>query len=287
MRRPQVSPVVLVLLAVGSVQFGGALAATLIPAVGALGSVTLRLAIAAAVMLAVLRPRVRGYDAGDWATVAGFAVALASMNAAFYASLSRLPIGAAVTIEFVGPLLLAAVLSRLAKDFVAVAVAALGVVLVSGVIGTSTERLDPVGVVLALLAGASWAAYILLSARTGRRFPKLDGLALAMVIATLIVAPVGVVTAGPRLWHVDILLQGAAIAMLSSVIPYSLELLALRRMHAAVFGVLLSLEPAVAAVAGFLVLGQRLTGTQLVGLTAVVLASAAVTRRTEPAPPEP
>ena len=219
MRRPQVSPVVLVLLAVGSVQFGGALAATLIPAVGALGSVTLRLAIAAAVMLAVLRPRVRGYDAGDWATVAGFAVALASMNAAFYASLSRLPIGAAVTIEFVGPLLLAAVLSRLAKDFVAVAVAALGVVLVSGVIGTSTERLDPVGVVLALLAGASWAAYILLSARTGRRFPKLDGLALAMVIATLIVAPVGVVTAGPRLWHVDILLQGAAIAMLYSVIP--------------------------------------------------------------------
>lgn len=283
MSRPQMPPVVLVFLAIGSVQFGAALAATLLPVVGAVGSVTLRLAIAAAVMLAVLRPTVRGYGVADWVTVAGFGASLALMNTAFYASLSRLPIGAAVTVEFVGPLLLAAALSRLAKDLLAVAVAAIGVVLVSGVLGVGTARLDPLGVLLALLAGASWAAYILLSARTGRRFPKLDGLALAMGIATLLVAPIGVATAGPRLWHTDVLLKGAAIAMLSSVVPYSLELLALRRMRAAVFGVLLSLEPAVAALAGFLVLGQVLSATQLVGMAAVV----AVTRRDEPAPPEP
>ena len=287
MPRPHSSPIVLVLLAIASVQFGAALATTLLPVVGAVGSVTLRLAIAAVLMLAVLRPSVRGYGVGDWATVAGFGVSLALMNTAFYASLSRLPIGAAVTVEFVGPLLLAAVLSRLARDLLAVALAAVGVVLVSGAFGVGSTRLDPVGVLLALLAGASWAAYILLSARTGRRFPKLDGLALAMGVATLVVAPVGILTAGPRLWHTDILLTGAAIALLSSVVPYSLELLALRRLRAAVFGVLLSLEPAVAALAGFLVLGQVLDGVQLLGMTAVVAASAVVTRSEEQALPEP
>nr|WP_174270597.1 EamA family transporter [Mobilicoccus pelagius] len=285
-RRPHVPPLVLVLLAIGSVQFGGALAVTLLPLVGTLGSVTLRLAIAAAVMLAVLRPSVAGYDRHDWATVAAFGGALALMNTAFYASLTRLPIGAAVTVEFIGPLLLAAVLSRLARDLVAVGVAAVGVVLVSGVLGTGA-RLDSVGVLLALLAGAAWAAYIVLSARTGRRFPKLDGLAFSMAVATVLVAPAGLVTAGARLWEPDALVRGLGIALLSSVLPYSFELLALRRMSAAVFGILLSLEPAVAALAGFLVLGQVLTGTQILGMVAVVAASASVTRREEPAPPEP
>ena len=152
MPRPHSSPIVLVLLAIASVQFGAALATTLLPVVGAVGSVTLRLAIAAVLMLAVLRPSVRGYGVGDWATVAGFGVSLALMNTAFYASLSRLPIGAAVTVEFVGPLLLAAVLSRLARDLLAVALAAVGVVLVSGAFGVGSTRLDPVGVLLALLA---------------------------------------------------------------------------------------------------------------------------------------
>ncbi len=268
-------------------QFGGALAATLIPLVGVAGSVALRLAIAGALMLVLLRPGVRGHSRRDWGTVIAFGCSLALMNSAFYASLARLPIGVAVTIEFVGPLVLSAVLSRRARDLVAVAAAAVGVVLVSGVAGTHVDRLDPVGVALALIAGGAWAAYILLSARAGARFPRLDGLALAMLVATVIVAPVGIATAGRELLAPDVLLKGAGIAVLSSVLPYSLELLALRRLKASVFGVLLSLEPAVAAFAGLLVLGQSLSPMQLAGMAAVVAASASVTRKEPGAPPEP
>lgn len=283
---PRVPATALVLLAIASVQFGGALAVTLLPVVGVVGSVALRLGIAAVVMLAILRPRVRGYSARDWATVAAFGAALALMNSTFYASLERLPIGIAVTIEFVGPLTLSAVLSRKVRDLVAVAVASAGILLISGIGAGSVDRLDPVGVALALTAGASWAAYILLSARTGARFPQLDGLAIAMVVASLIVTPWGIASAGASLLQADVLLRGAGIALLSSVLPYSLELLALRTMKANVFGVLLSLEPAVAALAGLLVLGQVLTGVQLCGMAAVVLASAAVTGREKPAPTE-
>jgi len=268
---------VLVLLAIASVQFGGALAVTLLPLVGVLGSVALRLGLAAIVMLAILRPRLSGHSARDWMTVAAFGAALALMNSTFYASLERLPIGIAVTIEFVGPLTLSAVLSRKVRDLVAVAVAAVGILLISGIGVSSVETLDTVGVALALTAGASWAAYILLSARTGARFAQLDGLAFAMVVASLIVMPWGIASAGSALLQAEVLLKGAGIALLSSVLPYSLELLALRTMKANVFGVLLSLEPALAALAGLLILGQVLTGVQMFGMAAVVIASAAVT----------
>lgn len=273
---------VLVVAAIVSVQFGGALAATLLPLVGVAGSVTLRLVIAVAILLLLARPRLRGYRAADWATVVAFGVALAGMNLAFYASLSRLPLGVAVTIEFVGPLALAAVLSRRRRDAAAVATAALGVVLISRVIEVRWADLDHVGIGFALLAGAAWAAYIVLSGRTGQRFPQLDGLTLAMVVAAILVAPAGVGTAGAGLLAPDVLLRGAGIALLSSVLPYSLELFALRRMRAHVFGVLLSLEPALAALAGYVVLRQVLTPVQLVGMALVVAASIAVAR---PSPP--
>ncbi|GMA39466.1 EamA family transporter [Mobilicoccus caccae] len=285
--KPRVPATVLVLLAIASVQFGGALAVTLIPLVGVLGSVTLRLAIASAIMLAILRPKVRGHSRGDWCTVAAFGVALAAMNSAFYASLERLPIGIAVTVEFVGPLMLAAVLSRRARDLIAVAIAAVGILLISGIGPTPVDRLDIVGVALALTAGAAWAAYILLSARTGARFPHLDGLAFAMTIATVLVAPMGIATAGASMLEPEVLLRGAGIAVLSSVLPYSLELLALRHLRANVFGVLLSLEPAVAALAGLVVLGQVLSVIQMLGMAAVVAASASVTRREPTPPPDP
>lgn len=276
-------PVALVLGAVVSVQFGGALAATLIPVVGVAGSVALRLAFAVLVMLAVARPSLRGYSASDWRTVIAFGVALGGMNAAFYASLARLPLGVAVTIEFVGPLVLAAALSRRLRDVFAVAVAALGVVLIAEVARVDWADLDLVGIGLALLAGAAWAAYIVLSGRTGARFPRLDGLAIALVVAAVIVTPFGLLTAGERLVQPDALLKGLGIAVLSSVLPYSLELLALRRLRAKVFGILLSLEPAVAALAGYLVLGQHLRGLQLLGMGCVVAASASVTRSDTPA----
>lgn len=276
------SPVVLVLLAVLSVQFGGALAATLLPLVGVTGSVTLRLLLGVVVLLAIARPRIRGYSRSDWLTVIAFGLALAAMNTAFYASLTRLHIGVAVTIEFIGPLLLAAVLSRRLRDALAVLAAGVGVVLISEVATTDWAHVDFVGIGLALLAGAMWAAYIILSGRTGARFPRLDGLTLAMVVAAVAVTPFGIATAGSTLVSTEALTRGFGIALLSSVVPYSLELLALRSLDAQVFGILLSLEPAVAALAGYLVLGQHLVPAQLAGMVLVVLASAAVTRSGPP-----
>ena len=274
----------LVLAAIISVQFGGAMAVTLIPLVGVFGSVTLRLTIAAAVLLVMVRPRLKGRTTGDWLVVGSFGAVLGMMNLFFYGALARIPIGVTVTVEFIGPLVLATVLSHRHKDLLAVAGAAVGVVLISGVTSTPWARIDLAGLGLALAAGASWAAYIVFSGRTGSRFAQLDGLAIAMTIATVLVAPVGVATAGSTLWTPDALWRGAIIAVLSSVLPYSLELIALRRLAANVFGILLSLEPAVAALAGLLVLGQHLSAPQLLGMACVVAASGLVMgRRSGPA----
>jgi len=263
-----------VLAGIVSVQFGGALAATLVPLIGAGGSVVLRLLFASALLLVFVRPRWRGHSRRAWLTVIAFGVALGLMNFTFYSSLAHLPIGVAVTIEFIGPLSLAAALSRRWLDAVAVAAAAAGVVLISEALSTPFADLEKTGIALALLAGAFWAAYIVLAGRTGGEFPKLEGLALAMVVATVVTLPLGI-TSAPS-WSPDILLKAFGIAVLSSVLPYSLELLALRRLSAKVFGILLSLEPAFAALAGLLVLGQVLSPTQLVGMALVVAASTLV-----------
>jgi inner membrane transporter RhtA len=277
---------VLVLSAVVSVQFGGALAATLVPEVGAAGSVTLRLLFAALVLGAVARPRLRGHRRGAWLTVVLFGLALGLMNLAFYASLARLPIGVAVTIEFLGPLTLATALSRRLVDVLAVVAAGAGVTLISQALTVPLADLDWLGLGLAATAGACWAAYIILSRRTGAAFASLDGLAIAMGVALLAVAPFGLGTV--PLWSAEVVAKGLGIALLSSVLPYSLELLALRRLSPRVFGVLLSLEPAAAALAGWLVLGQSLTGHQLTGMALVVVASAVVMgagRRRQPSAP--
>lgn len=271
---PASTPVLLLAVAIVSVQFGGAVAATLVPAVGAAGAVLLRLGLGAVILLLAARPRLRGHPLTAWRVVALFGLALAAMNWSFYASLARLPIGVAVTLEFLGPLTLAAVLSRRAKDLIAVAAAALGVLASSGALTTPWAYLDLVGIGLALLAGACWAAYVVLSQRTGRAFARLDGLAVAMVVALVVVVPAGVGSV-PR-WDATVLIKGGAVALLSSVLPYSLELVALRRLSRQVFGILLSLEPAVAALAGSVVLQQTLGATQLVGMALVVAASALV-----------
>jgi inner membrane transporter RhtA len=276
----------LVLAAIVSVQFGGAMAATLIPSVGVFGSVTLRLTIAATILLVFQRPRLRGRTATDWLVVGGFGAILAMMNLFFYGALARIPIGVAVTIEFIGPLVLATVLSHRRKDLLAVAGAAVGVVLISGITSTPWADVDLAGLGLALGAGAAWAGYIVFSGRTGARFAQLDGLAIAMTIAAVLVAPAGLLTAGSALWTPDALWRGAAIAVMSSVLPYSLELIALRRLAAHVFGILLSLEPAVAALAGLFVLGQQLSPPQLLGMACVIAASGLVMGRW-PAPSAP
>lgn len=264
----------LVLAGIISVQFGGALAQTLVPVIGAGGAVTMRLLFATLLLLVVARPRWRGHSRRAWLTVGAFGIALGLMNFAFYGSLAYLPIGVAVTIEFIGPLTLAAVLSRRLLDGIAVLAAALGVVLISEALDTPLAELEWTGILLALAAGGFWAAYIVLSGRTGALFPRLEGLALAMVVATLVTLPFGV-TSVPD-WTGPLLAKGLGIAVLSSVLPYSLELLALRRLSAKVFGILLSLEPAAAALAGLLVLDQRLSWVQLAGMALVVAASALV-----------
>lgn len=273
----------LVLASVVSVQFGGALAATLIPVAGVMGSVLLRLALAAAVLLLVVRPSWRGHPREHWWVVGQFGLTLAVMNSTFYAAIDRLPVGVAVTLEFVGPLTLAAVTSRSLRDGVAVLLALVGVVFISGALTTPWAELDLVGIGLALLAGAAWAAYIITSGRTGQRFEGIDGVAWAMVIAAVLVAPFALLTSAATLLALPVLARGLGIALLSSVIPYSLENVALRWLSPNVFGVLLSLEPAVAALAGLLVLGQRLSPLQSVGMALVVAASvvirASATRR--------
>jgi inner membrane transporter RhtA len=270
-------PLLLVLAAVVSVQFGGAVAATLVPQVGVAGSVLLRLAIGAALLAVVVRPRLRGHTPQAWRTVVAFGLALGAMNWSFYASLARLPLGVAVTVEFIGPLTLAAVQSRRAQDLLAVVGAGAGVVLISEALSTPWTELDLVGLGLALLAGGFWAAYIVLSQRTGRAFAQLDGLAIAMVVALALILPFGLPSVG--LWDASVVAKGAAVAVLSSVLPYSLELLALRSLSQQVFGILLSLEPAAAALAGLLVLGQTLDAAQLAGMALVIAASALVMGR--------
>ena len=273
------------LAGVVSVQFGGALAATLVPQIGAAGSVVLRLGIATVLLLAIARPRWRGHSRRDWLTVGAFGVALGLMNFAFYGSLGHLPIGVAVTIEFVGPLTLAAALSRRPRDLAAVGALqhllrrVERVVRISRALSIPLDELQGTGILLALAAGACWAAYIIFSGRTGAAFPALDGLALAMVVATVVVLPFGLLDVarhGTTGWDGEVLLKGLGIAVMSSVLPYSLELLALRRMSPSVFGIMLSLEPAVAALAGLVVLGQWLEPVQLLGMALVVLASVLV-----------
>lgn len=264
----------LVLGAIVSVQFGGALAATLVPEIGAGGSVVLRLLFATVILVAVVRPRWRGHSRDAWTTVVLFGVALGLMNFAFYASLAYLPIGVAVTVEFIGPLTLAAALSRRVADALSVALAAVGIVLISEALTMPLAELPWRGLLLAAAAGACWAAYIIFSGRTGAAFDRLEGLAIAMVVATAITLPFGLTTVGS--WTPEVLAKGLGIALLSSVLPYSLELVALRRMTAQVFGIMLSLEPAVAAVAGLAILGQRLGPVQLLGMALVVVASAVV-----------
>ncbi|MEU9730763.1 EamA family transporter [Streptomyces sp. NPDC048002] len=268
-------PVGLLLAGGVSVQFGGALAVTLMPRAGALGVVTLRLAVAAVVLLLVCRPKFRGHSRTDWGTVVVFGLTMAGMNGLFYQSVARIPLGPAVTLEVLGPLALSVFASRRAINLLWAGLALVGVFLLGG---GGFGGLDPVGVAYALAAGVMWAAYIVFSARTGRRFPQADGLALAMVVAAVLFLPLGVVESGTKLLDPMTIALGAAVAILSSVLPYTLELLALRRLPASTFAILMTLEPAIAATAGFLILDQALSAYQALAIALVIAASMGAVR---------
>jgi inner membrane transporter RhtA len=273
---------VLVLGAIASVQIGAAIATKLFAAVGPGGAVFLRLVISAILVCALVRPRIRGIARRDLALVIGFGLVLAAMNALFYASLDRIPLGVAVTFEFLGPLAVAIGGSRRALDVVWAALAALGVVLLTGGGGSD---LNATGVILAVSAGACWAGYILLSQRVGRRYPGMSGLAIALVVGAIATAPYGLAAGGTALFRPGVLAKGAAIAVLSSAIPYSLELAALRRLRAATFGVLMSMEPAMAAISGAVFLSQHLRWQEWLAIGAVMTASIGATSNPPAAEP--
>ena len=269
----------LVLCAITSLQFGAGFAATLFDDLGPVGTAFLRLAVAAIVLLTVARPRLAGRSRGALLTAAAFGVTLGAMNTAIYASFDRIPLGLAVTIEFVGPLAVAIVGSRRALDALWVVLAAAGIVLLAR---GGPGGLDGLGVAFAVAAGACWAAYIVLSQRVGRLFPGATGLAIAMAVGAVAAAPLGIAQAGGALLHPGLLAAGAAVALASSVVPYSLEMEALRTLPARTFGILMSLEPAVAALAGLAVLGQALSLREWVAIALVVVASAGATAGARP-----
>ena len=271
----------LVLGGIASVQFGSALATTLFARIGPGGAVLLRLVTASVVLVAISRPRLRACTRRELALAALFGLILAGMNLSFYHAIQRIPLGIGVTIEFVGPLAVAIAGSRRRLDLAWAALAAVGIV---ALMHGDTHHLDALGVILALTAGVMWGAYILVNARLGRVFTGGSGLALAMCVASVIALPLGVGEGGARLLSPHALALGAVVGLLSSAIPYSFEMEALRRISTAVFGVLMSIEPAMAALAGFLVLGQALGARELVGIALVVVASVGASRRAREAP---
>jgi inner membrane transporter RhtA len=277
---------VLVLGSIVSVQVGSAVARTVFDELGAAGVTLLRLALSALLLAVVLRPRVRRWSRRSWRSALLLGAVMAGMNLTFYLAIRTVPLGIAVTVEFVGPLLLALVQSRRALDVLWALSAAGGVVLL-GLQPTGDVPLA--GLSLAFLAGLFWAGYIVASARLGQAMPGMDGLVVSLAVAAALVAPFGASGASRAFGDPRLLAVGVVVALLSSVVCYGLELAALRRMSTRVFGVLMSLEPAAAAVAGLLVLGQRLAGRDVVALLLVSLASVGVTlgRRKDELPPQP
>jgi inner membrane transporter RhtA len=235
----------------------------------------IRIAFASVMLVLLWRPSLRGHDGRDLWLAAAFGLSLAGMNWTFYQAIDHIPLGPAVTCEFVGPLGVAVAGSRRPLDLLWVGLAAAGILLLTAPGGSG---LNATGVILALVAGLWWAAYILLSARVGRAFPGGTGLALAMVVAGLLVLPAGIADGGSNLLRPEVLAAGLGVAVLSSLIPYSLELEALRRLSPHVFGVLMSLEPAAAALAGLIILGQVLKANEWAGMALVIVASAGATR---------
>jgi len=271
----------LVLVSILSVQFGAAVAKNLFGEVSPTMMTWLRLASSAVILLVLARPALRGRDRADWLVVIGYGASLATMNWAIYQSFARIPLGVAVTIEFIGPLALAVVGSRRPRDLAWAGLAAMGVVL----LGMEPGRITLAGVVYALIAAAGWAAYILITPRTGRSWDGLDGLAVGSTLAAMLLAAPALYDDAGVLTDPRILVIGALVGLLSSVIPYSCEITALRTIQPRVFSILMSLEPAAAALAAAIVLGELLSPLQTLAMACVIVASIGATRSLgEPVP---
>lgn len=268
-----------VLLIIGSctsLQFGAAFALQLFPVIGSGTTSMLRLLLAGLVLVIIARPSFR-YTREQWKALGLFGLTFAGMNGSFYVAIAHIPLGIAVTIEFTGPLLLAAVLSRHRKDLLWVALATLGLLILAWDSANGALDLNATGVICALIAGAFWAAYILCSRRVGALVPGQGGLAIAVLIGGTLLIPFGISNAH-LIWEPKILAFALFTALLSSVIPYSLELSALRLISPGMVGILLSLEPVIASIAGLVLLGQTITLSAVVAIVLIVGASIGTTR---------
>lgn len=281
-------PTSFVMLSMTSSQAGSAVAKSLFPALGPVGIVGLRVAWAALILLIIWRKHLReSYGWKAYGLAALFGLALGSMNLSFYLSMSQIPLGITVTIEFLGPLTLAIVLSRKLLDLLWVLFALCGILLLAPIDSLGGASLSLLGIGLALLAGAFWAAYILLSTRVGGIFPGGTGLALATLAAAIVLLPLGIFQAGSAMLNPLLLLAGAGVGLLSTALPYSLEMEALRRLPSRVFSILLSLSPAIASLMGFLILHENLTWRDLLAIVLISAASVGVIlfqRDTTPSP---
>ncbi|BCR24734.1 threonine/homoserine exporter RhtA [Aquipseudomonas alcaligenes] len=265
-------PIALLVIAMTSIQSGASLAKSLFPLIGPEGTTALRLSLAALILCIVMCPWRARPNFAAWRSLLGYGLSLGAMNLLFYMSLKTIPLGIAVALEFTGPLALALFGSRRLLDFVWIALAALGLWLLLPDTSAS-DHLDPLGMALALGAGVCWASYILFGQRAGAAHGA-QTVAFGTLVAAMLVFPVGLWSVGSDLFSLDLLPVALAVAVMSSALPYSLEMVALTRMPARTFSVLMSMEPAIAALSGLIYLSERLGATQWLAIGAIILASA-------------
>ncbi len=274
MKNKTIPPIPAVLLAIVSVQGGASLAKGLFPALGAASTAVIRISLSALILLIFNRPNFRNLTQQQWQTLIPYGVVLGAMNISFYLSLARIPLGLAVTLEFIGPLLVAVFGSKKPLDFVWVLLAAFGIMLIAP---WNANSIDPIGALLALLAGGFWAAYIILGGRIAKIMDGGQAVSIGMVVATLVVLPFAFIDGGLANLNPKLLLLGVALALLSSAIPYSLEMKALKHMPAKTFSILMSLEPAMAAFFGLVFLQEFLTLVEWCAIALVITASMGAT----------
>lgn len=265
----------LILVAILSVQFGSALAKSLFNDLGPWGVVCLRVSFSALVLFSFLRLKWNAEVQHNIRLIAAFGAVFALMNSCFYLAIDRIPLGVAIAFEFTGPLGLSALKSQRWLDGLWTLLAAVGIVLLTPLTGAN---IDPIGILFALIAGVGWALYIVFSAKLGQRLPGIEGLAWGLVFSTLILLPIGIVTTGSTLFNPRLLTLGLGVALLSTTLPYSLEMIALRTMPVNVFGVMMSLEPMAGALAGLIVLGETLSVRSLIACILVSIAAAGAAR---------
>ncbi|MGH8251782.1 MAG: EamA family transporter [Steroidobacteraceae bacterium] len=271
-KNPALEPVVVILIAAFSVQGGAAIAKGIFPLIGVAGTAAIRIVLSAIILLAVFRPPVHRLTAAQWRAVLPYGITIGVMNLLFYQALARIPLGLAVALEFVGPLAVAIAGSRRALDVVWVALAVAGIALIAPF--QADAAIDPVGVIFALLTGACWAAYIVLGGRVSRRLDTGAAVTIGMMIAALTITPYAIAVGGFEKFSLHLLVPCVAMAVLSSALPYALEMKALRLLPGRTFSILMSLEPAIAALCGLALLGEHLTRAQWAAVALVVVASA-------------